>query len=208
MSKIIRSEDIADCRAWQVPDVGSTANARRRPMTASELEEIHNQARREGFEQGLNEGRDAGREEYAQGLRLLDTAMRRLARPFEELDESVEQQLAQLAMLVARQLVRRELKTDPAQVIGVVREALAALPVAARDVRLAVNPEDAEMIRDVLSLHDCEHAIRIVEDPVQSRGGCRVLTETSQIDATVESRLNAVIANTLGGLRNTDGPQS
>lgn len=208
MSKIIRSEDIADCRAWQVPDVGSTANARRRPMTARELEEIHNQARQEGFEQGLNEGRDAGREEFAQRLRLLDTAMQRLARPFEELDESVEQQLAQLAMLVARQLVRRELKTDPAQVIGVVREALAALPVAARDVRLAVNPEDAEMVRDALSLHDGEHAIRIVEDPVQSRGGCRVLTETSQIDATVESRLNAVIANTLGGLRNTDGPQS
>ena len=208
MSKIIRSEDIADCRAWQVPDVGSTANARRRPMTARELEEIHNQARREGFEQGLNEGRDAGREEFAQRLRLLDTAIQRLARPFEELDESVEQQLAQLAMLVARQLVRRELKTDPAQVIGVVREALAALPVAARDVRLAVNPEDAEMVRDALSLHHGEHAIRIVEDPVQSRGGCRVLTETSQIDATVESRLNAVIANTLGGLRNTDGPQS
>jgi len=208
LSKIIRSEDIADCRAWQVPDVGSTANAGRRPMTARELEEIHNQARQEGFEQGLNEGRDAGREEFAQRLRLLDTAMQRLARPFEELDESVEQQLAQLAMLVARQLVRRELKTDPAQVIGVVREALAALPVAARDVRLAVNPEDAEMVRDALSLHDGEHAIRIVEDPVQSRGGCRVLTETSQIDATVESRLNAVIANTLGGLRNTDGPQS
>ena len=208
MSKIIRSEDIADCRAWQVPDVGSTASARRRPMTARELEEIHNQARREGFEQGLHEGRDAGREEFAQRLRFIDTAIQGLARPFEELDESVEQQLAQLAMLVARQLVRRELKTDPAQVIGVVREALTALPVAARDVRLAVNPEDAEMIRDVLSLHDGEHAIRIVEDPVQSRGGCRVLTETSQIDATVESRLNAVIANTLGGLRSTDGPQS
>jgi len=208
LSKVIRSEDVADCRAWQVPDVGSTANARRRPMTARELEELHNQARREGFEQGLREGRDAGREEFVQRLGLLETAMQRLARPFEELDDSVEQQLAQLAMLVARQLVRRELKTDPAQVIGVVREALAALPVAARDVRLAVNPEDAEMIREVLSLQDGEYAIRLVEDPVQSRGGCRVLTETSQIDATVESRLNAVIANTLGGLRNTDGPGS
>lgn len=208
MSKVIRSEELADCRAWQVPQVGSPGEARRRPMTARELEEMHNQARREGFEQGLREGRDAGREEFVQRLLLLDTAMQRLSRPFEELDESVEQQLAQLAMLVARQLVRRELKADPAQVIGVVREALAALPVAAREVRLAVHPEDAEMIREVLSLQDGDHAIRLLEDPVQSRGGCRVLTETSQIDATVETRLNAVIANTLGGLRNTDGAQS
>jgi flagellar assembly protein FliH len=71
-------------------------------------------------------------------------------------------------------------------------------------VRLALNPEDAAMVREVLSLHEGDQAIRIVEDPVQSRGGCRILTETSQIDATVESRLNAVIANTLGGLRRSD----
>jgi flagellar assembly protein FliH len=173
-------------------------------MTARELEEIHNQARREGFEQGLKQGREAGSQEFMQRFQLLDDAMQRLARPFEQLDESIEQQLVQLAMLVARQLVRRELKTDPAQVVAVVREALAALPVGARDVRLALNPEDAAMIREVLLLQEGDHAIRVIEDPVQSRGGCRVLTETSQIDATVESRLNAVIANTLGGMRSTD----
>ncbi len=111
-------------------------------------------------------------------------------------------------MLVARQLVRRELHTDPAQVIGVVREALAALPVAARNVRLAVNPEDAAMIRDALSLHDDNQTVRIVEDPVQTRGGCRVLTDNSLIDATVESRLNAVITNVLGGQRDCDQPES
>ena len=204
MSKVIRSEDIGDCQAWPVPEVRSGADAGRRPMTARELEEIHNQARREGFEQGLKQGREAGSQEFMQRFQLLDDAMQRLARPFEQLDESIEQQLVQLAMLVARQLVRRELKTDPAQVVAVVREALAALPVGARDVRLALNPEDAAMIREVLLLQEGDHAIRVIEDPVQSRGGCRVLTETSQIDATVESRLNAVIANTLGGMRSTD----
>jgi len=204
LSKVIRSEDIGDCQAWPVPEVRSGADAGRRPMTARELEEIHNQARREGFEQGLKQGREAGSQEFMQRFQLLDDAMQRLARPFEQLDESIEQQLVQLAMLVARQLVRRELKTDPAQVVAVVREALAALPVGARDVRLALNPEDAAMIREVLLLQEGDHAIRVIEDPVQSRGGCRVLTETSQIDATVESRLNAVIANTLGGMRSTD----
>ena len=208
MSKVIRREDIAECQAWQVPEVSSAGKPRTRPMTARELEEIHNQARREGFEQGLSQGRDAGRKEFTERLELLNIAMQKLATPLEELDEAVEQQLVQLAMLVARQLVRRELKADPAQVVGVVREALAALPVGARDVRLALNPEDAAMIREVLSLHEGDPAIRVVEDPVQSRGGCRVLTETSQIDATVESRLNAVIANTLGGLRSSDGAES
>ena len=218
-TKIIRGEALSDCQAWRVPEVQSEGSQPQRPMTASQLEEIQNQAHREGFQQGLQEGRDAGHKELAQRVQYLEQIVQSLTKPFEKLDETVEQQLAQLAMLVARQLVRRELKTDPQQVIGVVREALSALPVTDRNVQLALHPEDAVLIRESLSLPEGERnitlapqgegrsdggGIHIVDDPVQSRGGCRVLTEVSQIDATVESRLNAVIASVLGGQRSTD----
>ena len=135
---------------------------------------------------------------------MLEELLQSLDEPFRQLDQSVEQQLAELAMLVARQLVRRELKTEPEQIISVVREALTALPVAARDVRLALHPEDATLIRETLSIGADDQHIQLVEDPVQGRGGCKVLTDTSQIDASVESRLNAVIAKVLGGQRSTD----
>lgn len=208
MSKVIRGEALSDCQAWHVPEVQTDGAKHSRPMTARQLEEIQTQARKEGFQQGLQEGRDAGHKEFADRIQYLEQVLHSLGHPFEELDKEIEQQLAQLAMVVARQLVRRELKTEPEQVIGVVREALAVLPVAARNIQLALNPEDATVIREALSLHEGEQSIRIVEDPVQSRGGCRVLTDTSQIDATVESRLNAVIANVLGGQRSTDGEGS
>jgi flagellar assembly protein FliH len=219
--KIIRGEALSDCQAWHLPEVQSDGAQQRRPMTASQLEEIQNQAHSEGYQQGLQEGRDAGLKEFVQRVQQLEQIMRSLSKPFETLDETVEQQLARLAMLVARQLVRRELKTDPQQVIGVVREALSALPVTARNIQLALHPEDALMIREALSLQEGEEnvqlaapgehcsdggGIHVVDDPVQSRGGCRVLTEVSQIDATVESRLNAVIASVLGGQRSTDNP--
>lgn len=208
MSRIIRGEEASDCQAWSLPEVQSGAASRNRPVTARQLEEIQQQARQEGFQQGLQEGRDSGREELLNSVRCLEQILKTLDKPLEELDDSVEQQLAQLAMLVARQLVRRELKTDPEQVVGIVREALALLPVAARDVQLALNPEDAGIVRDALSLHEGEQAIRIVEDPVQSRGGCRVLTRTSQIDASIETRLNSVIAGVLGGQRHSDSLES
>ncbi|MFQ5643757.1 MAG: flagellar assembly protein FliH [Thiogranum sp.] len=207
MSRVIRSEELADCQAWNVPEVQSRGG-RQRPVTARQLEEIEEQARREGFRQGLEEGRDRGRDEMLDRARSLEQILQTLEKPLEELDDGVEQQLVQLAMLVARQLVRRELKTDPGQVVGVVREALAVLPVAARDVQLALNPEDAVIVREALSLHEGEQAIRIVEDPVQDRGGCRVFTTTSQIDATIETRLNAVIARVLGGQRHGDSQES
>jgi flagellar assembly protein FliH len=173
-------------------------------MTARQLEEIQAQARAEGFNQGLQEGRETGQQEFVTRVKMLDKMLGDLEKPFEELDSCVEQQIARLAMLVARQLVRRELATEPEQVIAVVREALAALPVAARDVRLALHPEDVVLIRQALSMQDGDQALQIVEDPVQGRGGCRVYTDTSQIDATVESRLNAVIAKVLGGQRSSD----
>jgi len=208
LSKVIRSEELSDCQAWSLPEVQSGGHSRNQPVTARQLEEIQEQARQEGFQQGLQEGRETGQEELLSRARQLEQILKTLDKPLEELDNSVEQQLAQLAMLVARQLVRRELKTDPEQVIGIVREALAVLPVAARDVQLALNPEDAGIVREALSLHEGEQAIRIVEDPVQSRGGCRVMTRTSQIDATIETRLNSVIAAVLGGQRHSDNPES
>ncbi len=205
MSKIIRSEDLSDCETWLLPEVKREGIPRSRPVTARQLEEIQNQARQEGFQQGLQEGRDAGLKELRVQIQVLEKMLGSLDKPLEQLDETVEQQLVQLAMLVARQLVRRELKAEPEQVIGVVREALAALPVAARNVRLALHPDDAALIRNAMSVGEGRQQLQLVEDPVQTRGGCRVLTETSQIDASVEARLNAVIAHVMGGQRSGDG---
>jgi len=203
LSKVIRADDLENCEAWHVPEVG-TGNEGQRPITARQLEAIQEQAHREGFERGRKEGHAAGERSFAERIRQLEQLLAVLDKPFEVLDETVEQQLAQLAMIVARQLVRRELKAEPEQVIGVVRDALAALPVSARNIRLSLHPEDAVLVREALSLQQGEASIQVVGDPVQARGGCRVLTENSQIDATVESRLNAIIATTLGGLRSSD----
>jgi flagellar assembly protein FliH len=49
---------------------------------------------------------------------------------------------------------------------------------------------------------------KLIEDVVISRGGCKVLTETSAIDATVENRLAAIVATVLGGEREEDEDKS
>ena len=56
----------------------------------------------------------------------LDAILKLLARPLEELDAEVEQQLTLLALTVGKQIVRRELKTDPAQIVAVIRESVGA----------------------------------------------------------------------------------
>jgi flagellar assembly protein FliH len=131
-----------------------------------------------------------------------------LARSFEELDAEVERELLTLAMALARQIVRRELKTDPTQIIGIIREAIGVLPVAAREVRVHLHPEDAAVVREHLAPTESERAWAIVEDPVMARGGCQITSATSRIDARLESRVGAILSELLGNERQTMGSRS
>jgi flagellar assembly protein FliH len=101
--------------------------------------------------------------------------------------------------------VRRELNADPGQVVGIVRDALQSLPVAARDIKVHLNPEDAKLVRQHLPAVDQDRAWTIVEDPMLTRGGARVATASSQVDARLESRLGALVVELLGSDRGATG---
>jgi flagellar assembly protein FliH len=182
----------APAARWDVPALDGSAGPGY--LTAGRLEALQKEAYDEAWQQGFAEGVAAGREEVAARAGRLDVLLGRLAQPFEELDDTVEKHLVELAMTVVQQLFRRELRQDPSHIVGVVREAIQLLPVASRNVKVRLHPEDAAFVRESLPASEGERAWTIVEDPVIERGGCRVVTEQSQIDAQAESRLKAVIA--------------
>lgn len=213
-SKVISSDEGNDAQQWRPPsmDAGKRwqgdAKAPGPLLTAAQLELIQKQAYDEGFEQGKKEGFEFGHREGLNAARAaverLETLLCALNTPFKQLDDQVEQELVTLAIAIVRQLVRREVKTDPAHILGVVREALELLPVSSRNIRLVLHPEDAELVRKAYAVSETELAWKIVEDPVCARGGCKVLTDSSQVDATLESRLAALINTLLGGERDAD----
>jgi flagellar assembly protein FliH len=194
---------------WDLPTVsGQTIQGRRPGKTVGELEDVERRAYQEAYAKGHEAGLAAARAESQQATNQLRQQVARLdgmfdalSRPFHELDVQVEQQLVQLALTVARQLVRRELRIDPAQVIAIIRETVALLPAATRDVRVHLHPEDAAIVREKLATPAAERAWTIVEDPVMTRGGCRVTTDSAQIDARLETRINTVISTLLGDER-------
>ena len=197
MSKgYIKGTDAA-AAVWTAPDMNSPAASHKLP-TVSGLADLQEEAYKEAFDQGLAEGRKAGQVEMRAQVEKLAGMFHDLARPFEVLDAEVERELLTLAMALARQIVRRELKTDSTQIIGIVRDAIAALPVAARDVRVHLHPEDAAVVREHLAPTESERAWALVEDPVMARGGCQITTTTSRIDARLETRLAAILSELMG----------
>lgn len=181
---------------WQTPAIdGSTGNGY---LTAGRLQEMQEQAWDEAYKIGHAAGLEAGQKESELRLARLEQLLVALTKPFDELDETVEKQLVELAITVAKQLFRREIRIDPTHVIGVVRDAIKLLPVASRDIQVHLHPEDAALVVEALSSAEGETAWSIVEDPLVERGGCEVIAESSRIDASAETRLNALI-NSISG---------
>jgi flagellar assembly protein FliH len=73
-------------------------------------------------------------------------------------------------------------------------------------VRVHLNPEDAKLVRSRLAEASGDRAWSIAEDPIISRGGCRVSSESSSIDAQLEQRIGAAIAAVLGDPRAAPAP--
>jgi len=184
---------------WSLPAVeGPLANSKRTAQDAAR-----------GYEAGLARARAEmapALEELAARVRRLDSVLQLLAQPLKALDDQVEQQLLELAFAVGKQLARRELAAVPAQILAILRECLEQLPLAARDVRVHLHPEDAAIVRERLAAPAEERAWSLIEDPTLARGGCLVRSDTSQIDARFESRVNAVLASALGERRGSERP--
>lgn len=200
---------MSDASAWSLPDVkGPVVSARGRGQSVSSIAEADREAWRQGFEQGRREGLAAIEAAHAERTARLDQTVARLAqlcdqiaRPLEPLDGDVAAELAGLALRVGAQLARRDLALDPTQVIAIVRESVGLLPIGARDVRVYVHPLDGAAIRERLTLSGGERAWQLLDDPVMARGGCRVASEYSHIDARIDSRLAAIVSVVLGDER-------
>jgi flagellar assembly protein FliH len=191
-----------DIEPEQVVEDESDAEEQASIPTAEEIEQWHKEAHDEGYRQGLQQAQ----QEIAEQKRQLKELIHFFEQPLQSLNAEVEQQLNLLAVTLAQQLVRREIKAEPGEIIAVIRESVNMLPVNSRKIRIYLHPDDAEIVRNTLQLDDMdeEQSWKLMEDPMITRGGCEIKSEQSTINATLENRLQALAASVLGGERIED----
>lgn len=210
-SKLLPPEQLGSYEKWRLPEVVEKEGSSGRFPTAKRIEEIEKAASEEGYREGYNKGLAQGmldaQAKIKDRCQRLEQILNFLNQPLNDINEDVPEQLLHLSMSVARQIIRREIKQDPGQIVAVVREAMGSLPVSARTVNIFLHPDDVSMVHDALSpgeQGDTENTWHLLEDPVLTRGGCRVQAGHSNIDASIETRLNRIITTMLGGERDTD----
>lgn len=170
-----------------------------KPLTLDELEAIREDAYNEGFATGEKDGFHAGQLKAKQEadtalaakIAGLEQLMTQLFEPIAEQDQQVEEAMIKLLEHMVRQVVQRELSSDSSQIRQVLSEALKLLPMGAGNIRIHLNPQDFEMVKALRERH--EESWRILEDAALLPGGCRVESELSRIDATMETRLSLAV---------------
>ena len=172
--------------------------------SVEEIEAMREAARQDGFAQGLQEGREQGYAEgraqgYADGAEAgqIESAaelenMRSVAATFGDAvaaaDETIAADVLELALRLARGMVRTAFDVRPELILPVVQEAIGYLPVLAQPATLTLNPEDAEIVRQAMGQELIKGGWRIVDDAAMARGGCKVDTASNQIDAQAQAR--------------------
>ena len=207
---------VVDAKKWRVPVMkveagrvirshsieGEFDGAASPIPTADEIEQWRKDAEAEGYQEGLKKAEQEMQSTKQRLQQLVDF----LEHPLQALNEDIENQLTQVAVTLAQQLVRRELRIEPGEIVGLIRDSVKLLPGNARNISIIINPEDASLVRSALSIdpNDEEQTWRLIEDPMITRGGCEIKSEASIINATLENRLSALAAEVLGCERERD----
>lgn len=183
----------------------------------AEAEAIRERARQDsmqvGYEEGFRRGQEEGqaqalaaaRNEFAQRQADLVQTCRSLIdainRDRADWLAVARQDLVELALAIARRVVRQVGQRDREVVLANLEEAV-RLVGARTEVTIAVNPVDAEAARlfatSLLELKEQWEHVHIVEESDIAPGGCRVQWGSGSVDATLETQLDRIEAELKG----------
>jgi flagellar assembly protein FliH len=198
-SRFIPREELEGFSAWR-PDAFADVPVRPSPVQAP-----GDAARRSAEAQGaLHAARQAGYQDgYRDGLVALESFKQSFAAQmaaqigqlvagfdaeFAQLESRIAEAVAGTATALARQVVRRELVSRPELVAQVAAQAVEAVLLSARHIRVLVNPQDLALVESGAADVLAARGARLIADAAVSRGGCVVESDMGRIDAGIEAR--------------------
>ncbi len=211
--------------AWQRWEMASFDTRSKTPATktgeplptVAELEDLREQARREGYAAGLEEGRLAGYDAgFTSGREAGEAAGRDQAKLDNEVvvqhittlmqgfddalahaDEQIGAEIIRFACDLAATMLKTTLPVKPELILPLISETINTLPVMQRNGKIWLHPDDVALVREHLPDELAQQGWQLMEDPHLLRGGCRIETHSNQADASIQTRWERLM-KTLG----------
>lgn len=162
------------------------------PDAAALLQAELRAARQAGYQDGYRDGLVAldnfKRSFAAQTTAQVGALLQRFDAELAALEAQMADALARTAVELARQVVRSELATHPELIARVAEDAVHAVLLSARHIRLAVHPDDVALVEQGAAEVLAARGVRVAAAPEIERGGCRVESDLGEVDARIETR--------------------
>lgn len=171
------------------------ADQRNNPPEAPDVEEVKQQAYSDGFAKGEADGFNAGKQQVAPILAQLQQMLVDIDGLWKNMVSRYERQFMDLICRVAEKIVFGHVEIDQETVKRAILDAFSIVPEPV-GVTIEVNPKDYDYIEAIKEdFFDCISSLKDVSvssDPSVARGGCKIRTSAGEVDATLQSRLEAV----------------
>lgn len=165
--------------------------------TAEQIEAIYQQAKSEGFQTGYQEGKQLATVEMETIIQQLQALMVNFEEELQHIDQTIAQELLELAVEFARKIVTQSLELKPELIIPIIQEAIQYLPSTTQPLHITLHPEDATLVRIQLETQLSHSKWKIYENSQIERGGCKVESGGCEIDATLSLRWKTVLSKVL-----------
>lgn len=189
-------------RVYKIEQIESGAGHDVRPLELNRISDANKidsevrllQTEREAYQKGFEAGEKAG---FEFGTQKAEVIVKRLSNILSELStikadtyKEMEQEIAKLALAIAKQIIHYEVGLNNEVVMHVTKAAIKAAHDGNDVMTIKVNPDDFEyMVKakpEVLSHIDGVKNINIEEDETVSKGGCVLETLYDEVDARLE----------------------
>lgn len=158
-----------------------------------QIERLQNEltaAKREAFENGRREGEQRARAEISPMLERMNGSIAETVGVRAELRHRAERDVVQLAILIARRILHRELSVDPNALTALARVVFERM-ARAESCRITVHPSFAPALSAALGSGQTGR-MHIEPDPDCAVGTLIIRSEEGLIDASVDSQLDEI----------------
>ena len=160
------------------------------------------QEKQRAFEIGYREGIAKAQQDWQPGLNILKQVNALIADPVRSIDRNIQEKMLEITVLIAKNVIHRELMIDSTQISAIIRQAVELIPKHDNKINIHINPNDSAHIKDRMAGEGGLDKYAFIEDPCISAGGCKLTTDYSAVDVTVEKQLETICAQILDGQMN------
>jgi flagellar assembly protein FliH len=191
----IRDKRYAEEESERVREAAEIEAGKIRSQAEEERDKVFSEARKNGYDEGRDEGWKEG---LAEAGRLIDRLHKILDAAIEkrqEIIDEAETQLIDLVLLISRKVVKVISENQKNVVINNIVQALRKLK-SRGDVAIRVNLADLDLttehVKDFMRMAENVKSITVLEDSSVDKGGAVIETDFGQIDARISSQLREI----------------